>query len=108
MNSRARLASAAVAGLSAVLAGRAIRRREAIDFAGKVVVITGGSRGLGLVMAREWAADGARLALLARDTAELKRAEDDLVARSAEVLAIPCDLRNQDEAQGAIRCVLDR
>ena len=107
MNSRAKFVSAAVAGLGALVAGRAIRRREAIDFAGKVVVITGGSRGLGLVMAREWAADGARLALLARDDAELKRAEDDLVARGAEVLAIPCDLREQEEAQGAIRRVLD-
>src|SRR5919205_2751499 len=107
MNSRAKFVSAAVAGLGALVAGRAIRRREAIDFAGKVVVITGGSRGLGLVMAREWAADGAHLALLARDAAELKRAEDDLVARGAEVLALPCDLREQEEAQGAIRRVLD-
>lgn len=108
MNSRATWASAAVAGLGAVLAGRAIRRREAIDFAGKVVVITGGSRGLGLVMAREWADDGARLALLARDAAELKRAEDELVGRGAEVLTIRCDVRDQNEVQGAIHRVLDQ
>ena len=44
------------------------------SFSGKVVLITGGSRGLGLVMARQLADQGARLALCARDKAELQRA----------------------------------
>ncbi len=107
MNSRAKMVSAAVAGVGAALAGRAFRHREVIDFAGKVVVITGGSRGLGLVMAREWAAEGARLALLARDPAELGRAQDDLATRGADVLPIACDVRDQHEAQRAIRRVID-
>ena len=46
------------------------------SFAGKVVLITGGSRGLGLVMARQLAAEGARVALMARDEDELARAAD--------------------------------
>jgi NADPH:quinone reductase-like Zn-dependent oxidoreductase len=58
----------AAAGVGALLATRGGRRR--LDPAGKVVLITGGSRGLGLVLAREWAARGAALALCAR------RAED--------------------------------
>ena len=48
-----------------------------ISFAGKVVVITGGSRGLGLVLARQLCAEGARVILLARDQAELQRAHDE-------------------------------
>ena len=40
------------------------------------VLITGGSRGLGLLMARQLAADGARLTICARDQAELERARE--------------------------------
>ena len=48
------------------------------SFRNKLVVITGGSRGLGLAMAREFARDGAQLALLARDGEELHRAAAEL------------------------------
>src|SRR5436190_1292283 len=51
-----------------------VRRLRAIDFAGRTIVISGGSRGLGLELARLFAAEGARLALLARDAGELERA----------------------------------
>ena len=59
-----------------VSAGRPRRARAAAPStsAGRVVVITGGSRGLGLVLARQLAAEGARLCLLARDERELERA----------------------------------
>ena len=43
-----------------LLAQQAWRRRGSYDFAGRSVVITGGSRGLGLIMARELADEGAR------------------------------------------------
>ena len=66
---------AAAAGLAAAfMAARVARRRRGISFAGRVIVITGGSRGLGLVLARQFAAEGARVVLLARDQAELDRA----------------------------------
>ena len=69
-----------VAGAAAVLAARraCYGRGARIDFAGRVVVITGGSRGLGLVMARQLAAEGAHLCLLARD-------EEELAARRGEL-----------------------
>src|SRR5688572_20810270 len=51
-----------------------LRYRGRYNFDNKVVVITGGSRGLGLVLARELAARGASLGLLARDAIELARA----------------------------------
>lgn len=102
-----RFAPAAVAA-GAVLIARTLRRREAIDFAGLAVVITGGSRGLGLILARELGAEGAHLTLLARDQDELARAKQDLEARGVDVDIIACDLRDQEEAQAAIEQVVQR
>ena len=96
---------AAVTG--ALLAARAFRRRDAIDFRGLSVVITGGSRGLGLVLARQLAAEGARLTLLARDGEELERARADVAQRGGEVYAFPCDVRERVDAQGAIERAVD-
>ena len=47
----------------------------------KVVLITGGSRGLGLVLARQICAAGGKVALIARDAEELGRAKADLARR---------------------------
>src|SRR5439155_24863344 len=66
------------AGLGTWLAVRALRARAHFDLRGKVVLITGGSRGLGLVMARQMACQGARLAICARDKEELERAAREL------------------------------
>ena len=73
------------------------RRRRNFDFKDKVVLITGGSRGLGLVLAREFAREGARIAICARDAAELAAAKGDLEARGAEVFDAICDVTNTDE-----------
>lgn len=82
-------------GVGAVVAARTvISRRRTMSFRDKTVIITGGSRGLGLVMARAFAAEGARVAICARDAAELRRAETDLRQYTPTVLAIPCDLTN--------------
>src|SRR5437762_10516428 len=104
----ARLGPAAIAvGLGSLVAAQALRRRNRMDFQDRTVVITGGSRGLGLVLAREFAAEGARLAILARDRAELERAEKHIASRGAQVLALPCDVRDRRQAQGAITRVVD-
>src|SRR5919204_4977066 len=103
----AKFTPAVAAGLGAVVAARALRRRNRLDFKDRTVVITGGSRGLGLVLAREFAAQGARLAILARDRAELERAEKHIASRGAQVLALPCDVRDRRQAQGAITRVVD-
>jgi NAD(P)-dependent dehydrogenase (short-subunit alcohol dehydrogenase family) len=103
----AKLGPAIAAGLGSVVAAQALRRRNRMDFQDRTVVITGGSRGLGLVLAREFAAEGARLAILARDRAELERAEKHIASRGAQVLALPCDVRDRRQAQGAITRVVD-
>src|SRR5688572_7728661 len=101
---------AASAGVGALLLAQALRRRSDYDFAGKSVVITGGSRGLGLVMARQLADDGARLTLVARSEDELTRAVEDIRTRQpfSEILAAPGDVRRRDDAERAVTQAFDR
>ena len=95
-------------GIAIGLAFGLARRRRKWSFAGRTVVITGGSRGLGLVLARQFAREGARLALLARDPDELRRAEAELSSRGVEVIGVPCDLREQRQVQEAVQRIVQR
>jgi len=74
----------------------------------KVVLITGGSRGLGLVIARQICARGGNVALIARDPDELARAKADLSTRDGNVLTIQCDLLDAEQIHAAVREVIDR
>ena len=100
--SKALLWSAAGAGL--MMFARAHARRE-YDFRGKVVLITGGSRGLGLVMARQFGDEGAQVAICARDDEELERARMDLSERGVDVYATACDLRDRDQVNAMVNRV---
>src|SRR5581483_4264187 len=95
--------------VGALAAASAWRRRQPFEFAGRSIVITGGSRGLGLVLARELAALGAKLTLVARDADELRRACADLQARipSAQVFAAPADVRVRAEAEQSIAMAVE-
>ena len=96
-------------GIGAVAAvASMVKKQRQYDFKDKVVLITGGSRGLGLVLAREFAAAGSRLAICARDEEELAAAREDLENRGAEVFDAICDLRNQDEVNDLIGDVKTR
>jgi NAD(P)-dependent dehydrogenase (short-subunit alcohol dehydrogenase family) len=75
---------------------------------GKVALITGGSRGLGLEIARRICEQGGRVAILARDTDELGRAKADLASRGGEVLSIPCDLLDAAQIQSAVQQAIER
>jgi len=108
MNTNAKRALTIAAGAGALLALRSLSNRATYDFRGKSVLITGGSRGLGLVLAREFAAEGARLTIVARDLVELEQARADLASRGAEVLAFACDVRDQADVQSAIERVVAR
>jgi short-subunit dehydrogenase len=101
-NRNAWIIGGALLGLTRIAAICAARRRS-FSFRGRTVVITGGSRGLGLVMARVFAQLGARLALLARDKNELQRAEAELRSCGANVLTIPCDLRDRKQIEQAVQ-----
>lgn len=70
------------------------------SFNEKVAIVTGGSRGLGLLIARELHRNRARLVLVARDLQELARAKADL---GGDALTIPCDLTDLDQVRSAIQ-----
>ena len=61
---------------------------------GRSVLVTGGSRGLGLELAREFARLGARVAVCSRDAGELERARFDLAERGHPLWTFACDLND--------------
>jgi NAD(P)-dependent dehydrogenase (short-subunit alcohol dehydrogenase family) len=94
------------AGTGAAIA-RARTKRPTYSFGGKSVVITGGSRGLGLLMARQLAGEGARLSILARNQEELDRAAAELTEVGADVLALRCDVGSRDQVTSAVERIID-
>jgi short-subunit dehydrogenase len=97
------LLTAAALGAGGFLALRqAVRMRRRIDFAGKVVLITGGSRGLGLVMARQFGQQGAKVAICARDHNEVRDAQWDLRGRGVDAMGLPADVTSKEQVENLI------
>lgn len=101
MNIKAGLFALGLVG-GAVALRSTLRRRRAIDFVGRTVLITGGSRGLGLSLARKLAERGANLAICGRDAAALERAALELRARGCPVLARAVDLSDRAQAEAFV------
>jgi NAD(P)-dependent dehydrogenase (short-subunit alcohol dehydrogenase family) len=97
------VAGAAGVGLLGLYA--LVKRRRRYDFDGKVVLINGGSRGLGLILARQLSDLGARIAICARDGEELERARVELVKKGAEVFAQVCDVREREQVRDLVTAV---
>ncbi len=109
VSNRTLLLAAASAGVSAGLIARAALKRSASgSLQGQVVLITGGSRGLGLSLAREFAREKCEIAICARNPAELEAARADLERRGARVLALPCDVAEEAQVQRTIDQVIGR
>lgn len=106
IENRQRLMLLAAGAAAGVAARELYRRWSAADIAGEVVLITGGSRGLGLAMARAFAEEGCPLALCARNGEALERARQDLEARGAQVLTIPCDVTIEEQARRAVETTI--
>ena len=79
-----------------------LRRRKPISLRGKTVFVTGGSRGLGLLLAQEFAQRGAKIAISARDRSELDRAETQLLAITDQVLTLEADMTMREEVELAV------
>jgi NAD(P)-dependent dehydrogenase (short-subunit alcohol dehydrogenase family) len=91
----------AVAGGVALL--KFALQKPRYSFADKVVIITGGARGLGLVMARRLAREGATLIICSRNSEQLRRAADELSKNfGARILPIACDVANEGQAEQLI------
>lgn len=95
------------AAASAVMARR-LRTGMSYSLQGRTVLITGGSRGLGLALAREMAAQGARLVICGRDPESLERATTSLRSAGAEVLAIPADVTDSASVSNMMEAIRRR
>ncbi|XXF79458.1 SDR family oxidoreductase [Myxococcaceae bacterium GXIMD 01537] len=97
---RVALGTLAAAGVVAV--GLQAARRPRASFRDKTVLVTGGSRGLGFLLARRFLREGARVAISAREHETLERARAELSHEGGEVLALPCDVRDQVQVDALV------
>ena len=71
---------------------------------GRIVLITGGSKGLGMILARDFALAGARVAICAPGVDELETARSCIYKEAAAaILAVPCDVSQRDEVDRMMR-----
>ncbi len=83
--------------------------------AGKTLFVTGGSRGIGLAIARRAAADGARVALVAKTTephpklpGTIHSAAAEIAAAGGEALALAADIRDEQQVLAAVEATVAR
>lgn len=72
-----------------------------------VVVVTGASQGIGAAIARHFALEGTRLALIARNREKLETVANDLPLPRKEILVLPTDMRNASAVRIAVQSVRD-
>lgn len=99
----------AAAGVGLFLAGSLVYREfSKYSLSGKVVLITGGSRGLGLALARQMALKGAKLAICSRSSDRVALAQQELEANGAEVMGITADVTSEKQVKDMIRDIIHR
>ena len=82
--------------------------KKLLDLSGKIALVTGGSRGLGLQIAEALGEMGAKLALTARKADELEQARDHLSRQNIEALPLPCDLSQPEAIEPMVGRLLGR
>jgi len=108
MDTRSKLALAATGIAAGLMVRQKIQRSRERLIGGSVVLITGGSRGLGLALAHRFAQEGCRVAICARDQEELIRARHDLEQLGAAPMIVRCDVTNRSEVEQMIADVVAR
>ena len=102
------LAIAGTAVGAALIAKALLRGSRRYNVRDKSVLITGGSRGLGLVLAREFAKRGARVAVCARSAAELERAKSNLWSLGYQLITAVCDVTDREQVQKTVESVANQ
>ena len=93
-------------GATAAAVRYAVRQKRRLDFAGKIVVISGASRGLGLELARGFADEGANIVLLARDEQRLKDSAREIEQHGVRVAALVCDVSREEQVRSAVTSIV--
>lgn len=103
-----RIAACSVGLLGAVAALVATRRARRIDLRDRVVVVTGGGRGLGLAISREFLARGCKLAICGRDGEVIARAVAELRMHGGDAFGMACDASEPGQVADFIAATLER
>jgi len=83
-------------------------RMKRYDVNGKTVAISGGTRGLGYLLAREFARRGGRVFIFSRSDEEIRRAVARLRSESLHVDGLHCDVRDANDVAGAVSAIVQR
>jgi 3-oxoacyl-[acyl-carrier protein] reductase len=75
---------------------------------GRVALVVGGSKGMGFEAAKMLADEGCPVAIVARTTADIDRAVDDIGHRGGTAIGIPADISRRDEVERAVGTVRDK
>ena len=78
------------------------------DFTGQVALVTGGSSGMGLVTARAFAEAGAAVVIADVNENTLGTATDELAAAGHQVLAVRCDVSDENSVAAMVKATADR
>ena len=78
-----------------------------VDFSGKVVLVTGASRGIGRAIALVFARTGAKVALVARTAANLKEVEMEIRTAGGEARAYPADVAVEKEVNHMVAGIVE-
>lgn len=91
-----------------MLVAKTKRRGRRIELAGRVAIVTGGGRGLGLAITRELLQRGCRVAICGRDAETIASAVSMLSAQGADVFGMACDASEPAEVERFVEAVVKR
>ena len=77
-------------------------------FSGKTAVITGGAIGFGRAFTRALIGEGANAAILDIDATTAERTAAELSAQGAPVIAVPCDVADEQQVDTAVGAVIEK